>query len=224
MNEYLEKNAVLACFHDWIDKNGDVHTADEMPEYRAIEALPSAGGWIPCNEKIPQKAVLCCDTCGGIIIGCIYEDNGSDSGYTAINDTEMLYYNHGLWCKPDGLVFTYEVLAWYPLPKKPYKEKRMMTLDEAIVHCEEVADYDCYNDKEMKCANEHRQLAEWLKEYKELKSLQTAKKPKWKAEDRFVTNRFQQFPYCPHCGYEITTGDCHCRVCGQHIDWDEDDV
>ena len=105
-NEYLEKDAVLACFHDWIDKNGEVHTADEMPEYRTIEALPSVGGWIPCNERIPEKAVLCCDTCGGIIIGCIYEDNGSDSGYIAINDDV---------CMP-------ECVAWMPLPK-PYRKE-----------------------------------------------------------------------------------------------------
>lgn len=42
-----------------------------------------------------------------------------------------------------------------------------MTLDEAIKHCEEVADYDCYNDDQRKCAAEHRQLAEWLKELKQ---------------------------------------------------------
>ena len=39
-----------------------------------------------------------------------------------------------------------------------------MTLEEAIKHCEEKA---CYNSK---CALEHRQLAEWLKELKEIKS------------------------------------------------------
>lgn len=48
-----------------------------------------------------------------------------------------------------------------------------MTLDEAIIHCEEVAEFsdrECmyerfYGEKEMKrkCAEEHRQLAEWLK-------------------------------------------------------------
>lgn len=43
-----------------------------------------------------------------------------------------------------------------------------MMIDEAIRHCLEVADYDCYNDKQMKCAEEHRQLAEWLKDYKRL--------------------------------------------------------
>ena len=98
-----------------------------------------------------------------------------------------------------------------------------MTLDEAIAHCEEVADYDCYNENQMKCANEHRQLAEWLRDYKELKSLSTAIKPKWKADDRYVKNRFFVFPYCPKCGHEIITGDCHCTFCGQHIDWSEDD-
>ena len=166
--------------------------------------------WISCEDDLPKKPS---------VVYCYCRDPKLGGRWT-----EMLYYNHGLWCKPDGLAFAYEVLAWYPLPKQPYKEKRMMTLDEAIIHCEEVADYDCYNEEQMKCANEHRQLAEWLKEYKELKSLQTAKKPKWKAEDRFVTNRFQQFPYCPHCGYEITTGDCYCHVCGQHIDWEEYDA
>ena len=56
-----------------------------------------------------------------------------------------------------------------------------MTLDEAIIHCEEVAeeqdlkagfetDYQIYTMSELEresckeCANEHRQLAEWLKE------------------------------------------------------------
>ena len=40
-----------------------------------------------------------------------------------------------------------------------------MTLDEAIAHCEEVASdrAGCAND----CAQEHGQLAEWLKELKQ---------------------------------------------------------
>ena len=41
-----------------------------------------------------------------------------------------------------------------------------MTLDEAIKQCEEIADYDCYNDEQMKRAEEYRQLAEWLRELK----------------------------------------------------------
>lgn len=44
-----------------------------------------------------------------------------------------------------------------------------MTIDEAIQHCKEVAiEYEakgeCYE-----CGKEHRQLAEWLEDYKELK-------------------------------------------------------
>lgn len=62
-----------------------------------------------------------------------------------------------------------------------------MTLDVAIKHCEEVAeskerqaqkwdaltnknnDYNFEKKKCIECANEHRQLAEWLKELKELR-------------------------------------------------------
>ena len=42
-----------------------------------------------------------------------------------------------------------------------------MTLTEAIKHCEDVADYDCFTDDQRKCSEEHRQLADWLRELKE---------------------------------------------------------
>lgn len=46
-----------------------------------------------------------------------------------------------------------------------------MTLEEAIKHCEEVAmECDLYKiEIEYKCAADHRQLAEWLTDYKELR-------------------------------------------------------
>lgn len=57
-----------------------------------------------------------------------------------------------------------------------------MTIDEAIKHAEKVAEdeernagwyYDkersCYKKKCIKCADEHRQLAGWLKELKQLR-------------------------------------------------------
>ena len=60
-----------------------------------------------------------------------------------------------------------------------------MTLDEAIKHCEEKAEElentadvhasndDGYSELEcLNCANEHRQLAEWLKELKKLRAEQ----------------------------------------------------
>ena len=42
----------------------------------------------------------------------------------------------------------------------------MMTLEEAIEHCEEVAS-NCDNKE---CALDHKQLAEWLKELQTLKN------------------------------------------------------
>ena len=40
--ELIDRQAALDCFHDWIDKRGNVYCADESEEYQRIEALPSA--------------------------------------------------------------------------------------------------------------------------------------------------------------------------------------
>lgn len=40
-SDLIRRSDALDCFHDWVDRYGDVHTPDEMAEYRAIEALPS---------------------------------------------------------------------------------------------------------------------------------------------------------------------------------------
>ena len=51
-----------------------------------------------------------------------------------------------------------------------------MTLDEAIIHAEEIADSKCD-----KCGQEHRQLASWLKELKEYKERELEWTPiKWR--------------------------------------------
>ena len=42
MSDLIDREAALNCFHAWVDKYGDVYTPDDNPEYRAIEALPSA--------------------------------------------------------------------------------------------------------------------------------------------------------------------------------------
>ena len=52
-----------------------------------------------------------------------------------------------------------------------------MTIEEAIIHCEEVAEehtkYNFYGGYEScdECAKEHRQLAKWLEELKSLRSM-----------------------------------------------------
>lgn len=48
MKDLIDREAALNCYHDWVDQYGDVHTPDEMPEYQAIEALPSD----PDEDKI----------------------------------------------------------------------------------------------------------------------------------------------------------------------------
>ena len=51
-----------------------------------------------------------------------------------------------------------------------------MTLDEAIEHAEEVADSKCDS-----CGAEHRQLADWLKELKDLRErlIKQTNKKEW---------------------------------------------
>lgn len=46
-----------------------------------------------------------------------------------------------------------------------------MTLDEAIKHCEDVAEDRCGCSED--CVEEHRQLAEWLKELRRLRLLES---------------------------------------------------
>ena len=41
MSDLIDREAALNCFHSWVNQYGDVYTPDEMPEYQAIEALPS---------------------------------------------------------------------------------------------------------------------------------------------------------------------------------------
>ena len=41
MDDLISRQAALNCFHAWIDKHGDVHEPDEIPEYEMIEALPT---------------------------------------------------------------------------------------------------------------------------------------------------------------------------------------
>ena len=61
-----------------------------------------------------------------------------------------------------------------------------MTIDEAIAHAREVAEYkrkcnknsDCIDIECERCAEEHEQLAEWLEELKAYREIGTVKECK----------------------------------------------
>jgi len=89
----------------------------------------------------------------------------------------------------------------------------MMNLDEAIHHCLEVAEekrshvpYKVYDEDKwtkeqencMKCAEEHRQLAEWLRELKVFKS----KKGQWLRMSDLSEQEDDRYR-CSYCGNVI---------------------
>lgn len=84
-----------------------------------------------------------------------------------------------------------------------------MTLDEAIKHAEEVVDghnrikqIKAVTLEECKCAEEHRQLAEWLKELKQLRELQSC----WDAiNQEDIAKAFQ-------LGLAYGFGEKHCEM------------
>ena len=48
---------------------------------------------------------------------------------------------------------------------------------------------------------------------------QLPKEPVYKKDDIYVKNQFVELPHCPTCNWEVSTGDMHCFMCGQAIDW-----
>lgn len=70
------------------------------------EATNQSSGWIPVEERLPENEVLCCDECGHMLVGYIFKDEYSNTGYNAESDNESIT----------------NVVAWQPLPQ-PYKKE-----------------------------------------------------------------------------------------------------
>ena len=103
-----------------------------------------------------------------------------------------------------------------------------MTLDEAIRHCEEVAEekeaqaWEAQLQEEYRtiksckgCAEEHRQLAEWLKELKQLR--------KQEKTGHWIDHSEEGFVECSECGSATNcNGDINelhfCFSCGAKMD------
>lgn len=116
-----------------------------------------------------------------------------------------------------------------------------MTLDEAIQHCEEVATKmecesmcveEAYQTAKQadceKCAEEHRQLAEWLKELKGYKDKNEPKLVIYSGDGYADGYMVYDFANCPNCDYEFEDGDDnwnapYCCRCGQRLKWEEEE-
>ena len=101
-----------------------------------------------------------------------------------------------------------------------HNDPHILTLDQAIEHCEKMAKtLDCKD-----CAEDHRQLAEWLKELRVYKKFEECgyEMPKPKRLLRLET-RYKGFGYaCPYCGRGVirVKGLQQCKVCGGMVDND----
>lgn len=88
-----------------------------------------------------------------------------------------------------------------------------MTLDEAIKHCEEVAEahtkFNSYGGYEScdECGKDHRQLAEWLKELQEAKRLLKEVVGDLNAT---VAEVYNGGLLCKCCKWKSQTGECCC--------------
>lgn len=94
-----------------------------------------------------------------------------------------------------------------------------MTIDEAIKHCEEKEREQALNGC-FACAEEHKQLAEVLKE---LKTLKERPQGEWiivksplsnetivkcdKCGDEFIGNDVEDYNFCPNCGADMRKGE-----------------
>lgn len=89
----------------------------------------------------------------------------------------------------------------------------MITLDEAIKHCEEKADCS-------ECGKEHEQLAYWLKELKIYKEKDIKKRP-LKIVDRY-NPKFGEIRVgiCPSCNAAVWDCDFRCINCNQSLNWE----
>lgn len=90
---------------------------DKASAQTELMMLPSAQPeqrWIPVSERLPFA-----EYGEGDRVYCYCHDEKLGGKWA-----EMLYFNGGVWCKPTGETFDYKVLAWYPLPTKPYRAER----------------------------------------------------------------------------------------------------
>ena len=104
-----------------------------------------------------------------------------------------------------------------------------MTIDEAIIHCEEVAIRQLKNENNAKCVQcgeEHVQLAKWLKELKDYKSREDVAPVRhgyWiRHDDADIVEGYYVPEYeCSKCGTWKKDDSDFCPDCGAKMDGGE---
>ena len=91
-------------------------------------------------------------------------------------------------------------------------EQEATQLEEAIKHCKEIAEDECGD-----CGFEHKQLADWLEDYKNTREKQVAKKVEKEVVDEQEKSGYAET--CPSCHKFVF--DNYCANCGQKLDWGE---
>lgn len=105
-----------------------------------------------------------------------------------------------------------------------------MTLEEAIKYHEDAVlklsekQRDGYYGR--LCAKKHRQLAEWLKELKQLKEKDEPKMVRYEGDGYAGGEMVYDYAYCPNCDHETEAdsenwGSVFCPECGQRLRWKE---
>ena len=111
ITEQVERLREIANDIEKHGKDAFVSKCDLLEAATTIEQLEAkvrkenGGGWIPIAEPIPDKEVLCCNQRQDMLIGYLFEDEESYTGYSAEGDNCYLM----------------DCVAWMPLPE-PYKE------------------------------------------------------------------------------------------------------
>ena len=81
----------------------DADFDEELEDFETV----NESGWIPVENRLPENEVLCCDECGNMLVGYIFKDEYSNTGYNAESDNESIT----------------NAVAWMPLPT-PYKKEK----------------------------------------------------------------------------------------------------
>lgn len=190
----------------WLENlREDIGTCDHSSLWNYEQALVEITqllkkfDWISCKQHLPDED------------GVYYVTNSSDE---VVVYAFIKGHAEKFWKK--------HAKAWMPVPDPYMKDKTttVMTLDEAIEHCEDV-----FKTEECKdCANEHLQLANWLKELKQVREITNVSeenKDKFYVVPEVKSTRYPHEYWCS-CGNFLGNAiGCSnfCSCCGKEILW-----